>query len=213
MKYAYIRVSTKEQNLDRQWEAIKGLDVDEVFADKQSGKDFDRPEYRKMLEKLKKDDLLYIKSIDRLGRNYDEILEQWRILTKEKGLDIVVLDMPLLDTRRGKDLLGTFLSDIVLQVLSFVAENERVNIKQRQMEGIAAAKAKGVKFGRPEKDVECVLLEGETVRAACKRLGVGTAYWDEQEKKVGLPSAKSTSRPDGQTPKDGADTEIVSCAS
>ena len=153
MKYAYIRVSTKDQNLDRQWEAIKGIDADEVFADKRSGKDFDRPEYQKMLEKLKKDDLLYVKSIDRLGRNYDEILEQWRVLTKEKGIDIVVLDMPLLDTRRGKDLLGTFLSDIVLQVLSFVAENERVNIKQRQMEGIAAAKAKGVKFGRPEKDV------------------------------------------------------------
>ena len=148
MKYAYIRVSTKDQNLDRQWEAIRGLDTDEVFADKQSGKDFDRPEYQKMLEKLKRDDLLYVKSIDRLGRNYDEILEQWRVLTKEKGIDIVVLDMPLLDTRRGKDLLGTFLSDIVLQVLSFVAENERVNIKQRQKEGIAAAKAKGVKFGR-----------------------------------------------------------------
>lgn len=213
MKYAYIRVSTKEQNLDRQWEAINGLDVDEVFADKQSGKDFDRPEYQKMLEKLKKDDLLYVKSIDRLGRNYDEILEQWRTLTKEKGIDIVVLDMPLLDTRRGKDLLGTFLSDIVLQVLSFVAENERVNIKQRQMEGIAAAKAKGVKFGRPEKDVECVLLDGETVRDACKRLGVSKTYWYEQKKKTGLPSAKSTSRPDGQTPKDGADTEIVSCAS
>lgn len=213
MKYAYIRVSTKDQNLDRQWEAIKGLDVDEVFADKQSGKDFDRPEYQKMLEKLKKDDLLYVKSIDRLGRNYDEILEQWRVLTKEKGIDIVVLDMPLLDTRRGKDLLGTFLSDIVLQVLSFVAENERVNIKQRQKEGIAAAKAKGVKFGRPEKDVECVLLEGETVRAACRRLGVSKTYWYEQKKKIDLPSAKSTSRSDGQTPKDGADTEIVSCAS
>ena len=147
MKYAYIRVSTKEQNLDRQWEAIKGLDVYEVFADKQSGKDFDRPEYQKMLEKLKKDDLLYVKSIDRLGRNYDEILEQWRTLTKEKGIDIVVLDMPLLDTRRGKDLLGTFLSDIVLQVLSFVAEIERVNIKQRQMEGIAAAKRCGQLVG------------------------------------------------------------------
>lgn len=117
--------------------------------DKQSGKDFNRPQYKKLLRKLKKDDLLYIKSIDRLGRNYAEILEQWRILTKDKGIDIVVLDMPLLDTRRGKDLMGTFLSDIVLQVLSFVAENERTNIRQRQAEGIAAAKAKGVKFGRP----------------------------------------------------------------
>ncbi len=213
MIYAYIRVSTKDQNLDRQWEAIKGLDVDEVFADRQSGKDFDRPEYQKMLEKLKKDDLLYVKSIDRLGRNYEEIQNQWRLLTKEKGIDIVVLDMPLLDTRRGKDLVGTFLSDIVLQVLSFVAENERVNIKQRQMEGIVAAKAKGVKFGRPEKDVECVLLEGETVRAACRRLGVSKTYWYEQKKKTGLPSTKSTSQSTSQTPKDGADTEIVSCAS
>ena len=117
--------------------------------DKQSGKDFNRPQYKKLLRKLKKDDLLYIKSIDRLGRNYEEILHQWRILTKKKGVDIVVLDMPLLDTRRGKDLMGTFLSDIVLQVLSFVAENERTNIKQRQAEGIAAAKAQGIKFGRP----------------------------------------------------------------
>lgn len=211
MIYAYIRVSTKEQNLDRQWEAIKGLDVDEVFADKQSGKDFDRPEYQKMLEKLKKDDLLYIKSIDRLGRNYDEILEQWRILTKEKGIDIVVLDMPLLDTRRGKDLLGTFLSDIVLQVLSFVAENERVNIKQRQMEGIAAARAKGVKFGRPEKNVDCVLMEGETVRAACRRLGISKTYWYEKQKDR-RPRSKGSGDLDSQTPKDGADTGIVSCA-
>ena len=117
--------------------------------DKQSGKDFERPQYRKLMRRLKKDDLLYIGSIDRLGRNYSEILEQWRILTKEKGVDIAVLDMPLLDTRRGKDLMGTFLSDIVLQVLSIVAENERTNIRKRQAEGIAAAKAKGVRFGRP----------------------------------------------------------------
>lgn len=122
-----------------------------IYMDKQSGKDFDRPQYKRLLRKMKKDDLLYIKSIDRLGRNYGEILEQWRILTKEKGIDIVVLDMPLLDTRRGKDLMGTFLSDIVLQVLSFVAENERTNIRQRQAEGIAAAKARGVRFGRPPK--------------------------------------------------------------
>ena len=119
------------------------------YMDKQSGKDFDRPQYKKMVRRMKKDDLLYIKSIDRLGRNYDEILEQWRVLTKERGVDIAVLDMPLLDTRRGKDLMGTFLSDIVLQVLSFVAENERTNIRQRQAEGIAAAKARGVRFGRP----------------------------------------------------------------
>ena len=120
-----------------------------IYKDKQSGKDFDRPQYKKLLRKIKKDDLLYIKSIDRLGRNYREILDQWRLLTKEKGVDIVVLDMPLLDTRRGKDLMGTFLSDIVLQVLSFVAENERANLRQRQAEGIAAAKARGVRFGRP----------------------------------------------------------------
>lgn len=151
-KYGYIRVSTKEQNEDRQRFALKELHIplDGIFIDRQSGKDFKRPQYRKLVRKLKKDDLIYIKSIDRLGRNYSEILEQWRILTKEKGVDIVVLEMPLLDTRRGKDLMGTFLSDIVLQVLSFVAENERTNIRQRQAEGIAAAKARGVRFGRPE---------------------------------------------------------------
>ena len=131
--YGYIRVSSKDQKEDRQQIALKegGVDLQNVYVDKQSGKDFNRPQYKKMLRKLKKDDLLYIKSIDRLGRNYEEILQQWRILTKEKGVDIVVLDMPLLDTRRGKDLMGTFLSDIVLQVLSFVAENERTNIRQR----------------------------------------------------------------------------------
>lgn len=151
--YGYIRVSSREQNEDRQILALKELSIPEknLFIDKQSGKDFERPQYRKMVRKLKKDDLLYIKSVDRLGRNYSEILEQWRILNKEKGIDIVVLDMPLLDTRRGKDLMGTFLSDIVLQVLSFVAENERTNIRQRQAEGIAAAKARGVRFGRPPK--------------------------------------------------------------
>jgi DNA invertase Pin-like site-specific DNA recombinase len=124
---------------------------DGIYTDKQSGKDFERPQYQKMLRKLKKDDTLVIKSIDRLGRNYEEILEQWRVITKDKGAAIVVLDMPLLDTRRGKDLVGTFLSDIVLQVLSFVAENERTNIKQRQAEGIAAARLRGVRFGRPSK--------------------------------------------------------------
>lgn len=151
--YGYIRVSTREQNEDRQWIALREVGVPEqnILLDKQSGKDFHRPQYRRLVRKLKKDDLLYIKSIDRLGRSYGEILEQWRLLTKEKGVDIVVLDMPLLDTRRGKDLMGTFLSDIVLQVLSFVAENERVNIRQRQAEGIAAAKARGVRFGRPPK--------------------------------------------------------------
>lgn len=151
--YGYIRVSSRDQNEDRQLIALREVGVEErnIFLDKQSGKDFNRPQYRKLLRKLKKDDLLYIKSIDRLGRNYEEIQNQWRVLTKEKGIDIVVLDMPLLDTRRGKDLVGTFLSDIVLQVLSFVAENERTNIRQRQAEGIAAAKARGVRFGRPPK--------------------------------------------------------------
>lgn len=149
--FGYIRVSTREQNEDRQMIALRevGIDAKNIYMDKQSGKDFDRPQYKKLVRRMKKDDLLYVKSIDRLGRNYEEILQQWRILTKDKRIDIVVLDMPLLDTRRGKDLMGTFLSDIVLQVLSFVAENERSTIRQRQAEGISAAKAKGIKFGRP----------------------------------------------------------------
>ena len=151
--YGYIRVSTREQNEDRQRLALAALPVPEenIYMDKQSGKDFERPQYRRLVRRLRRDDLLYVKSIDRLGRNYSEILEQWRMLTKEKGVDIAVLDMPLLDTRRGKDLMGTFLSDIVLQVLTLVAENERTNIRQRQAEGIAAAKARGVRFGRPPK--------------------------------------------------------------
>ena len=151
MTYGYARVSTREQKEDRQLIALEeaGVRRPALYIDKQSGKDFKRPEYQKMLQRLKKDDILYIKSIDRLGRSYGEILEQWRMLTSEKGVDIVVLDMPLLDTRRGKDLMGTFLSDIVLQVLSFVAENERASIRQRQAEGIAAAKERGVHFGRP----------------------------------------------------------------
>lgn len=149
--YGYARVSSRDQNEDRQRIALHEMGVPEanIYIDKQSGKDFERPAYRRMVRKLKGNDLLYIKSIDRLGRNYEEIQNQWRVLTKEKGVDIYVIDMPLLDTRRGKDLVGTFLSDIVLQVLSFVAENERTNIRQRQAEGIEAAKARGVKFGRP----------------------------------------------------------------
>ena len=149
--YGYARVSTREQNEERQLIALNevGVGSKNIYVDKQSGKDFERPQYKKLLRKMKKDDLLYIKSIDRLGRNYEEILQQWRFITKDKGIDIVVLDMPLLDTRRGKDLMGTFLTDVVLQVLSFVAENERTNIRQRQTEGIAAAKARGVRFGRP----------------------------------------------------------------
>lgn len=149
--YGYIRVSSKDQNEDRQLYTMKELSIPDknLFIDKQSGKNFDRFNYKKMIRRLKPNDLLYIKSIDRLGRNYAEIQEQWRILTKEKKIDIVVLDMPLLDTRCGKDLMGTFISDIVLQILTFVAENERTNIRQRQAEGIAAAKARGVRFGRP----------------------------------------------------------------
>lgn len=151
--YGYVRVSTREQNEDRQIIAMSEVKVPEknIYMDKQSGKDFDRPMYKSLLKKLKREDLLYVVSIDRLGRNYEEILEQWRVLTREKKIDIVVLDMPLLDTRRGKDLMGTFLSVIVLQVLSFVAENERKNIKQRQKEGIEAARLRGVQFGRPPK--------------------------------------------------------------
>ena len=150
-RYGYVRVSSLDQNEGRQMDAMAAAGVAEenLFIDKQSGKDFNRPQYRKLLRKVRKDDIIYIKSIDRLGRNYEEIQNQWRMLTKDKGIDICVIDMPLLDTRRGKDLVGTFLSDIVLQVLSFVAENERVNIRQRQAEGIAAAKARGVRFGRP----------------------------------------------------------------
>ena len=153
--YGYVRVSTSEQNEDRQRLAMQLAQVPEenIYMDKQSGKDFARPMYQRLLRRLRKDDVLYIKSIDRLGRNYEEVLEQWRMLTKEKKVDIVVLDMPLLDTRRGKDLLGTFLRDIVLQVLSFVAENERKNIRERQREGIEAARLRGVRFGRPKAPV------------------------------------------------------------
>lgn len=149
--YGYARVSSTDQNEDRQMIALRQMGVNDgnIFLDKLSGRDFQRPQYQNMLCRLQRDDLLYIKSIDRLGRNYEEIQNQWRLLTKEKGIDICVIDMPLLDTRRGKDLVGTFLSDIVLQILSFVAENERITIHARQAEGIAAAKARGVHMGRP----------------------------------------------------------------
>ena len=149
--YGYMRVSSKEQNEDRQKIALTEMGVPEnnIYMDKQSGKDFERTQYKRLLRKLNENSVLYIKSIDRLGRNYGELKEQWRIITKEKKADIVVIDMPLLDTRREKNLLGTFISDVVLALLSYVAENERTNIKQRQAEGIAAAKARGVKFGRP----------------------------------------------------------------
>ncbi len=152
--YGYVRVSSIEQKEDRQMIALRkaGVFTGSIFVDKQSGKDFHRESYRKLVSLLKKGDLLYIMSIDRLGRNYVEIQNQWRILTKEIGIDICVLDMPLLDTRSGKDLMGTFIADLVLQILSFVAENERENIRKRQEQGIAAAKKRGVRFGRPESE-------------------------------------------------------------
>ncbi len=181
--YGYIRVSTREQNEDRQLIALREMSIPEqnIFMDKQSGKDFNRPQYKKLVKKLKPDDLLYIKSIDQLGRNYEEIQNQWRILTKEKKIDIVVLDMPLLDTRPGKDLMGTFLSDIVLQVLSFVAENERTNIRQRQKEGITAAKARGVRFGRPPRPLP------ESYHSAFQRWKAGTITGTAAAKECGMP--------------------------
>ena len=185
--YGYIRVSTKEQNEERQVIAMQefGIENRYMIIDKQSGKDFNRPGYKRLLQKLKPGDTLVIKSIDRLGRNYDEILEQWRILTKEKRTDVVVLDMPLLDTRNGRDLTGTLIADIVLQLLSYVAQTEREFIKQRQREGIAAAKANGVHLGRkamerPEnyENVKAAWRNGEVSgRSAAKLLGIShTAF-------------------------------------
>ena len=184
--YGYIRVSSKDQNEDRQLLAMRELDIPEknIFIDKQSGKDFERPAYKRMVKRLKAGDVLYIKSIDRLGRDYEEIQVQWWVLTKDKGVDIVVLDMPLLDTRRGKDLVGTFLSDIVLQVLFFVAENERSNIKQRQAEGISAAKMRGVQFGRPAKPLQ------EDFLNACQRWQRGELSASDAANECGI--ARST---------------------
>ncbi len=149
--YGYVRVSSLDQNEDRQIIELKNKNVPEsnIFKDKQSGKNFDRPQYKRLIKSLKKGDILYVLSIDRLGRNYEEIQKQWRVLTKEIGIDICVIDMPLLDTRQGKDLMGTFIADLVLQILSFVAQSERENIRKRQAQGIAAAKERGIKFGRP----------------------------------------------------------------
>ena len=153
--YAYVRVSSMDQNEDRQLLEMQRVGVmrENIFIDKRSGKDFNRPNYKRMLRRLREGDLLYILSIDRLGRNYEEIQNQWRILTREKGINIVVIDMPLLDTRQGKDLMGTFIADLVLQILSFVAQNEREKIRERQKQGILAAKARGVRFGRPKKSL------------------------------------------------------------
>ena len=194
--YGYVRVSTADQNEDRQMIALRQMKVDEknIYMDKLSGKDFNRPQYQRLIQKMKKDDLLYIKSIDRLGRNYEEIQNQWRYLTKEKGIDICVIDMPLLDTRRGKDLVGTFLSDIVLQVLSFVAENERMNIRQRQAEGIAAAKARGVHMGRPVKnpppDFESIVKAWEkkhiTMEQALQKCGMSITTFYRRRRELML---------------------------
>lgn len=181
--YGYVRVSTKDQCEDRQMIALKefGVPGENILMDKISGKDFNRPKYRQLIRKLHPGDLLVVKSIDRLGRNYEEILEQWRTVTKEKQVDVVVIDMPLLDTRKaGNDLTGTFVADLVLQILSYVAQTERENIRQRQMEGIAAARLRGVRFGRPRKQVpdnfeqlkEAWVNKKTTSRKAAKDLGV-----------------------------------------
>lgn len=182
MEYGYVRVSTKEQNEQRQMIALRefGIDAKRIYMDKQSGKDFERTNYKKLLKKAKSGDTLVVKSIDRLGRNYDEILEQWRIITKEKQVAIVVLDMPLLDTRQNRDLTGTLIADIVLQLLSYVAQTEREFIRQRQAEGIAAAKAQGVQFGRRPmvRPASFALLKDQwkqhqiSARSAAKQLGI-----------------------------------------
>ncbi len=180
--YGYVRVSSTDQNEDRQMIAMHDLGIPDnrIFIDKQSGKDFERPNYKKLVKKIKPGDLLYIMSIDRLGRNYEEVQNQWRILTKEIGIDICVIDMPLLDTRQGKDLMGTFIADLVLQILSFVAQSERENNRKRQAQGIAAAKARGVQFGRRKRDLPdcfpaiCQAYRNEelTLREAAKACGL-----------------------------------------
>lgn len=183
--YGYVRVSAKDQNEDRQMIAMHTAGVPDrnIFLDKQSGRDFERTHYKRLVKRLKKDDLLYIKSIDRLGRCYEEILEQWRIITKDRQADIVVMDMPLLDTRRGKDLMGTFLADIVLQVLSFVAENERKNIRQRQKEGIAIARQRGVSFGRVPRELPHNFFE------VCNKWKKGDISCVEAAKQCGMPAS------------------------
>ena len=195
--YGYIRVSTKEQNEARQKIALQNFPVREenIFMDRQSGKDFNRTSYRKLLKKMRKQDILVIQSIDRLGRNYEEILEQWRILTRERQIDIVVLDMPLLDTRdKNRDLTGTFMADLILQVLSYVAQNERENIRKRQAEGIAAAKERGVHFGNQGKPVPVAFedVAGKwrrkeiSLSEALRELEIGRTYFYKNVKLLGL---------------------------
>lgn len=181
MKYGYIRVSTREQNIDRQIDALGSLELDRIFIDKMSGKDFNRPLYQKMLRRLRPNDVIYVKSIDRLGRNYNDIQEQWRHLTKDLGVDICVVDMPLLDTRRGKDLIGTFIADLTLQILSFVAQTERDYIKERQREGIASAKARGVRFGRPR-----TLRIPDGFDVVCQQWVSGDLSGSEAARKLGI---------------------------
>lgn len=194
--YGYARVSSFDQNEERQLIALadKGVDREDIYIDKQSGKNFERPAYKQMIKRLKPGDLLYILSIDRLGRNYEEIQRQWRILTKEIGVDICVIDMPLLDTRQGKDLMGTFIADLVLQILSFVAQSERESIKKRQAEGIAAAKLRGISCGRPEIPLpedftQTVRLWGEkliTTEAALKKCGMSRTTFYRRRREHGL---------------------------
>ena len=207
MEYGYVRVSAKDQNVERQIDAMHeaGLQDKRIFIEKQSGKDFDRPVYLRLLKKLRPGDVLFVKSIDRLGRNYNEILEQWRVITKEKEAAIVVLDMPLLDTRSNRDLTGTLIADIVLQLLSYVAQTEREFIKQRQAEGIAAAKARGVKFGHPlnplPPDLDAVVTEymtgAFTSREAAKRLNISQTKFLRwyHEKRDGLPYSAPVPQP------------------
>lgn len=198
--YGYVRVSSTDQNEDRQMIALHQVGVEDkyIFMDKQSGKDFERPQYKKMVKKMRHGDLLYVLSIDRLGRNYDEIQHQWRILTKEIGIDVCVIDMPLLDTRRSKDLLGTFVADLVLQVLSFAAHNERDNIRKRQAEGIAAAKARGVHMGRPiinappdfDKIVKAWEKKEITMEEAMKRCGMSETTFYRRRREMQLVKGK-----------------------
>jgi DNA invertase Pin-like site-specific DNA recombinase len=198
MQYGYARVSTKGQKEDRQLIAFEKYEerIDKVFVDKESGKNFERDNYKRLIQRLKPSDVLIVKSIDRLGRNYNEILEQWRLITKEKNADIVVLDMPILNTAKNKDLLGTLISDLVLQLLSYVAENERVNIRQRQAEGIEAARAKGIAFGRRQiynpndyKDIVKRAVNKEiSTKEAMKIMGVSESTYHRIRRKLNMKS-------------------------